>query len=56
MRQKQFRARKKHQRRQKRMKEKLHLYERGKLKLEELPLRAREWLAKKRRKQQAAAA
>ncbi|MBI4462379.1 MAG: hypothetical protein HY653_05690 [Acidobacteria bacterium] len=51
-RQKRFRTRKKHQRRRKRLKEKLKLHEQGQLKRAELPLLAREWLARKRRKQQ----
>lgn len=49
MRQKSFLAWKKHHKRRKRAKEKVKLYERGKLKYEELPRLARELLARKRR-------
>ncbi|MFQ5926503.1 MAG: hypothetical protein ACE5MH_03620 [Terriglobia bacterium] len=49
---KRFRIRKKHQRRRKRVRERLKLYEQGQLKYEELPRLARAWLARKRRKQQ----
>ena len=49
MRQKNFKARKKHHRRRKRAKQKVKLYEQGKLKLNDLPRLARELLARKRR-------
>lgn len=49
MRQKQFVARKKHQKRRKRAKQKVKLYEQGQLKYQELPRLARELLARKRR-------
>lgn len=49
MKQKNFLAWKKHQKRRKRAKQKLRLYEQGELKYEELPRLAREMLAKKRR-------
>ena len=50
MRQKTFLARKKQQKRRKRAKEKVKLFEQGKLKPEELPRLARELLARKRRR------
>lgn len=56
MRDKRFLVRKKHQRRRTRVREKLHLFEQGKLKYEELPRLARVWLARKRRKAQRTAA
>jgi len=49
MRQKSFVAGKKHQKRRKRAKQKVKLYEQGKLKHDELPRLARELLARKRR-------
>jgi hypothetical protein len=49
MRQKGFVARKKHQRRVKRAKLKVRLYEQKQLKYDELPRLAKEMLAKKRR-------
>lgn len=55
MHEKRFLVWKKHQRRRKRLKAKLKLYEQGQLKYEELPQLAREWVARKRRKQQSAA-
>ncbi|MFQ5816984.1 MAG: hypothetical protein ACE5H2_03380 [Terriglobia bacterium] len=51
-REKKSRVRKKHQRRRKRVGAKLKLFEQAQLKYEELPQMAREWLARKRRKQQ----
>ncbi|MBI2956652.1 MAG: hypothetical protein HYY26_05010 [Acidobacteria bacterium] len=55
MRQKAFRARKKHQKRRKRAKQKVRLHEQGQLKYEQLPRLAREMLAKKRRAERTAA-
>ena len=55
-REKRFLVRKKHQRRRKRLKEKLKLFEQRQLPYKELPQLAREWLARKRRKQQPTAA
>lgn len=55
MRQKTFVAARKHQKRRKRAKQKVKLYEQGKLKHEELPRLARELLARKRRKAQRSA-
>jgi len=51
MRQKQFVARKKHQKRRKRAKQKVKLHEQGQLRYQELPRLARELLARKRRQQ-----
>jgi len=48
-REKRFLVWKKHQRRRKRVKGKLKLFAQGKLKYEELPQLAREWLAYKPR-------
>jgi len=56
MRQKSFVARKKHQKRRKRAKQKIKLHEQGQLKYEELPRLARELLARKRRQQARSAA
>ncbi len=50
MRQKGFIAARKHQKRRKRAKHKVRLYEKGELKYAELPRLARELLTKKRRK------
>lgn len=55
-REKRFLVRKKHQRRRKRAKAKLRLFEQRQLKREELPRLALDWLARKRRKQQPAPA
>ncbi|MGH9804663.1 MAG: hypothetical protein ACRD4D_05785 [Candidatus Acidiferrales bacterium] len=49
MRQKNFKAWKKHHKRRKRAKQKVKLYEQRKLKHDELPRLARELLARKRR-------
>lgn len=49
MRQKQFRARKKHQKRRKRAKQKVKLYEQGEVKYEQLPRLAKELVTRKRR-------
>lgn len=49
MRQKAFVAHKKHQKRRKRAKQKIRLYEKGELKHSDLPRLARELLARKRR-------
>lgn len=49
MRQKQFRARKKHHRRRKRAKQKVKLHEQGEIAYEKLPRLAKELVARKRR-------
>lgn len=49
MRQKQFRARKKHQKRRKRAKQKVKRFEQGEIKYEELPRLAKELVTRKRR-------
>lgn len=51
-RQKKYLVWKKHQRRRKKLKRKMKLYEQRQLKYEELPRLAREWLGQKRRQQQ----
>lgn len=56
MRQKQFRAHRKHQKRRKRAKAKVKLYEKGQLKFEQLPRLARELAERKRRRAARAAA
>jgi len=56
MRQKQFVARRKHQKRRKRAKQKVKLHEQGQLRYQELPRLARKLLARKRRQQARSAA
>lgn len=51
MRQKAFLAHRKHQKRRKRARQKVKLFEQGKLKREQLPRLARKWVARKRRLQ-----
>ena len=56
MRQKQFVARRKHQKRRKRAKQKVKLHEQGQLRYQEMPRLARKLLARKRRQQARSAA
>ena len=56
MRQKQFVARRKHQKRRKRAKQKVKLHEQGQPRSQELPRLARKLLARKRRQQARSAA